>query len=76
MRVGDGWHPTPYGLGIARVLHAAGVRLHEGTRVTTMRREDAGWRIDAVGGHVRCRDVVVCCGGYLGRLVPALARAA
>jgi glycine/D-amino acid oxidase-like deaminating enzyme len=51
------------------------VAVHEGTRVRAMTADGAGWRVDCGDATVRCRHVVVCCGGYLGRLVPALARA-
>jgi gamma-glutamylputrescine oxidase len=69
------FNPLKYVHGLARALQGAGVRLHEGSPATAIVRDGAGWRIDTPHGRVQCREVVVCCGGYLGRLVPALARA-
>lgn len=69
------FHPLKYAQGLARVLRDGGVRLHEGTRVDAIERQGAGWRLRAGGAEVRCREVVVACGGYIGRLHPPLARA-
>jgi gamma-glutamylputrescine oxidase len=57
------------------VLRDAGVRLHERSRVRRLARDGAGWRIDTGAAQLRCRRVVVCCGGYLGGLVRTLERA-
>jgi len=35
----------------------------------------ARWRVATAGGEVLCDEVVVCCGGYIERLYPALAGA-
>jgi gamma-glutamylputrescine oxidase len=69
------FNPLKYALGEARVLQDAGVGVHERSRVRTMTPDGAGWRLELDGATVRCRTVVVCCGGYLEGLVPALARA-
>jgi gamma-glutamylputrescine oxidase len=69
------FHPLKCAQGLARVLREAGVRLHEGTRVDAIERDGAGWRVRAGTASVRARDVVVCCGGYLGALFPPLSRA-
>jgi gamma-glutamylputrescine oxidase len=74
----DAFHfnPLRYAQGLARTLRAGGVRVHEASRVARIERAGAGWQLHtSTGARVRCRRVVVCCGGYLGRLVPALARA-
>jgi glycine/D-amino acid oxidase-like deaminating enzyme len=34
-----------------------------------------GWRVATAGGEILCDEVVVCCGGYIERLYPALAGA-
>jgi glycine/D-amino acid oxidase-like deaminating enzyme len=70
------FHPLKYAQGMARVLASRGVALHEGSRVARITREGALWRVATAAGAVRARDVVVCCGGYIDRLHPRLARAA
>jgi gamma-glutamylputrescine oxidase len=66
------FHPLKYAQGLARVLAAKGVRVHEGSRVTQIAADGEGWRIATEGGSVRARDVVVCCGGYIDKLYPRL----
>jgi glycine/D-amino acid oxidase-like deaminating enzyme len=70
------FHPLRYAQGKARVLRDAGVRLHENSRVTAIVRDGAGWRVETADAAVRCREVIVCCGGYIGDLCAPLARAA
>jgi glycine/D-amino acid oxidase-like deaminating enzyme len=70
------FHPLKYAQGMARVLASRGVALHEGSRVARIAREGAHWRVTTAAGAVSARDVVVCCGGYVERLHPRLARAA
>ena len=70
------FNPLRYAQGEARVLRDAGVRLHENSRVTAIEREGAGWRVRTAAGSVRCREAIVCCGGYIAGLYPKLARAA
>jgi glycine/D-amino acid oxidase-like deaminating enzyme len=70
------FHPLKYAQGEARALLAGGVAVHEQSRVTTLTPDGAGWRLRTTqGAELRCRQVVVCCGGYIGSLYPALARA-
>jgi gamma-glutamylputrescine oxidase len=69
------FNPLKYALGIARVLHEGGVRLHEDSRVTALARDGAAWRVETAEASVRCRELVVCCGGYIGRLHRPLSRA-
>jgi glycine/D-amino acid oxidase-like deaminating enzyme len=73
------FHPLKYAQGLARALHAGGVRVHEQTRATSIEARHGtaggGWRVASAGGEVICEEVVVCCGGYIERLYPALARA-
>ena len=66
------FQPLKYAQGLARVLAAKGVRVHEASRVTTIAPDGQGWRIATAGGAVRARDVVVCCGGYIEKLYPRL----
>jgi glycine/D-amino acid oxidase-like deaminating enzyme len=69
------FHPLKYARGLARVLAGTGVAIHEGSRVGRIERDGSGWRVATAAGQVRSRDVVMCCGGYLDRLHPRLARA-
>jgi len=70
------FHPLKYAQGLAGVLRDAGVRVHEGSRVSGIVREGAGWRVDVEdGARVDSAEVVVACGGYIGSLFPALSRA-
>lgn len=69
------FHPLKYAQGLARVLAAGGVAIHEGSRVARIARDGAGWRVATATGEVRARDLVVCCGGYIERLHRRLASA-
>jgi glycine/D-amino acid oxidase-like deaminating enzyme len=70
------FHPLKYAQGLARVLQAGGVRVHEGSRASAIAREGAGWRVQVEGGaSVRAQQLVIACGGYIGRLYPPLSRA-
>jgi len=70
------FHPLKYAQGLARVLHAGGVRVHEGSRAIAIEsRSNGGWRVATDAGEVLADEVVVCCGGYIERLYPALAGA-
>lgn len=69
------FHPLKYARGLARALAAGGVCVHEHSRATRIVPDGKGWRVSTGGGEVRARDVVFCCGGYLGRLSPRLAGA-
>jgi gamma-glutamylputrescine oxidase len=73
----DAFHfnPLKYAHGLARVLRARGVRIHEHSRVRHLERHGAGWRVLTGVAELRCRDLVVCCGGYIDGLCPPLARA-
>jgi gamma-glutamylputrescine oxidase len=69
------FNPLKYALGKARVLHEGGVRIHEDTRVRSIERDGDGWRVQAPEGTVKCREVIVCCGGYIGQLYRPISRA-
>lgn len=66
------FHPLKYAQGLARVLAAKGVRVHEASRVTSIAADGRQWRVATAGGTVSAREVVVCCGGYLEKLYPRL----
>lgn len=69
------FHPLKYAQGLARQLQAEGVRLHEASAVQSISRQGAGWLLRTAQAQIHAREVVVCCGGYIGQLYPALSRA-
>ena len=69
------FHPLKYAQGLARALDAGGVRIHENSRVSGIRKEGAHWRVSTANGEVRAKEVVICCGGYIEKLYPRLAGA-
>ncbi|TFW23017.1 FAD-binding oxidoreductase [Massilia arenosa] len=69
------FHPLKYAQGLARALTEGGIRIHENSRVASLQKDGAQWRIATAQGEVRAREVVVCCGGYIERLYPKLAGA-
>jgi len=69
------FHPLKYVHGLARALAAAGVRVHEHSTVTGIDSASTLWRVRTPQGSVLARDVVLCGGGYLGRLHGRLAAA-
>jgi gamma-glutamylputrescine oxidase len=69
------FHPLKYARGLARALAGAGVRVHERSRALAIAPDGKGWRVTTARGDVMAREVVLCCGGYLGRLAPKLASA-
>lgn len=69
------FHPLKYAQGVARAIVAGGGRVHEQSRVTQIVADGAGWRVVTPAGQVKAREVVICCGGYIERLYPALASA-
>lgn len=69
------FHPLKYARGLAHALAGAGVRVHERSRATAIAADGKGWRVITARGEIRAREVVLCCGGYLGQLSPRLASA-
>ncbi|QYF92946.1 FAD-binding oxidoreductase [Massilia sp. PAMC28688] len=69
------FHPLKYAQGLARVLAQKGVRIHEASKVTAIDAAGTAWRVGTGAGHVTAAQVVVCCGGYIDTLYPALSRA-
>jgi gamma-glutamylputrescine oxidase len=65
-------HPLNYALGLAGAAHAAGVRLHEGTRAIDY-SGDALLRVRTAQGSVLAEHLVLACNGYLGALEPRIA---
>lgn len=69
------FHPLKYARGIAKAIVAGGGRIHEQTRVNQIVADGAAWRVMTAQGEVKAREVVICCGGYIEKLYPSLARA-
>lgn len=61
-------HPLNYALGLARAAAAAGVRIHEGSRVEALTPQPR-----TAQGSVRADFVLLATNGYLGDLAPAVA---
>ena len=68
------FHPLKYAQGIATVLQQRGASVFERSRVIGIESTATGHVIRTGTGEIRCRELVLCCGGYLGTLYPALAR--
>jgi gamma-glutamylputrescine oxidase len=62
------FHPLSYARGLAAAVEQGGGRVHERSRATGLQRDGQGWRVTTQDGQVRCRTVVLSCGGYLARL--------
>jgi len=60
-------HPLKYALGLARAAEAAGVRIHERSRVQRIRRGDPA-TVETDQGRVRAGHVILAANGYLGGL--------
>lgn len=71
-RGGGHLHPLRYALGLARACAAAGVRLHEGSRVTALTKADPA-RVQTDRATITARFVVLAMNGYAGRLDPEIA---
>lgn len=65
-------HPLAYALGLARAAQAAGVRLHEQSRVTAVREGDPAV-VETAQAKIRARFVALACNGYIGDLEPRVA---
>ncbi len=69
------FHPLKYAQGLARVLRDHGVRIYENSRVQSLQKNGAQWRVNTASGSVSAQHVMVCCGGYIEKLYPKLAQA-
>ena len=75
---GGHFHPLNYALGLADAAHAAGVRLHEGSRVLTI-EDDGDSDSDSVfvrtaSGSIRAGHAVIACDSWTDTVAPNLAR--
>ena len=66
-------HPLNLALGEAAALESLGGRIHEGSRVVRIEKEESHHPIAVTAeGRVTCRTLVLCGNAYLGKTVPAL----
>ena len=66
-------HPLKYALGLATAAKTASVRLHEGSRVTSIERGPTVV-VRTASGSVRAKQVALCANVGLGEITPVLAR--
>ncbi|HEY5558629.1 MAG TPA: FAD-binding oxidoreductase [Steroidobacteraceae bacterium] len=66
-------HPLKFTLGLAAAAQAAGTRLHEDSRVTSIERGPTV-TVRTAGGRVRAKHVALCANIGHGEFAPALAR--
>jgi glycine/D-amino acid oxidase-like deaminating enzyme len=67
-------NPVGYARGLARAAEAAGVRLFEGSAVTSLVRSGEGWLAKTATATIRAKKVVLATNAYAGDLVPGLAQ--
>ncbi|MCR9126031.1 MAG: FAD-binding oxidoreductase [Rhodobacteraceae bacterium] len=60
-------HPLNFALGLARAAAAAGVQIHETSRVTSI-AEGTQITVSTSSGSVRADNLILACNGYLGGL--------
>ncbi|PTW57572.1 glycine/D-amino acid oxidase-like deaminating enzyme [Breoghania corrubedonensis] len=78
-------NPLKYAKGLARAARDAGAKLYRRSAVTSICRENGGWRLDTAHGRLFARRLVMATNGYLeegragtpfkaleGRLLPVL----
>lgn len=65
-------HPLRYALGLARAAQAAGVRIFEQSRVTSVTKGEPA-RVMTDAATISARYVALGLNGYMGRLEPAVA---
>jgi glycine/D-amino acid oxidase-like deaminating enzyme len=67
--------PLDYALAMAREIERLGGKVFENTPALSIGRFGAAHLLATPRGRVSARNLVLCTGGYTGRLVPALRRA-
>lgn len=73
-RRGGHINPLAYAIGLAQAAAKAGTHLHGESRVLSLLREGAGWRLQAARGSLRAQHLVICGGAYSDDLWPGLRR--
>jgi glycine/D-amino acid oxidase-like deaminating enzyme len=69
------FHPLNYALGLGAEIAKRGGRIFEQSPATAITRKGAGFTVTTETGRIEAEHVVLCSGGYTGRVVPALHRA-
>ena len=69
-----GLHPAKFHAELLRVALASGLTVHGQTRVISIERDGAGFRVVTSAGSVQARQVLVCTNGYTDGAVPFLRR--
>lgn len=69
------FHPLKYAQGCAAQLTKMGVHIFEQSRATQIIKVADGFHVRTAKAVVHCKELVVSCGGYIDRLIPALSRA-
>lgn len=67
--------PLAYARGLARIAEAAGVTIHEGSRVRMLERRGPRWVLRVGDAEIEAPQVVLACGGYLAGLDRRIDRA-
>jgi len=68
------FHPLKYAQGLAATLTAHGVQLFTRSKALRVDIGNAEKIIHTTRGQIRAQHVVLCCGGYIENLKPALSR--
>jgi glycine/D-amino acid oxidase-like deaminating enzyme len=73
-RRGGDLNPLGFARGLAQAAIRAGAAIHGASRVSSLRREAGGWRLETAGGSVVSSHVVLATNGYTDGLWPDLRR--
>jgi glycine/D-amino acid oxidase-like deaminating enzyme len=73
-RNGGHVNPLGYARGLAQAAAQAGARIHGGTPVRRLRRDDGHWQLETPTGTVRAERVIIATNGYTDDLWPGLRR--
>jgi sarcosine oxidase len=67
-------NPLAYARGLVRAAIAAGVTLHERSRVVGISGRPGGWMVETAEGRIACDALIVAAGVALGGILPKLRR--
>lgn len=73
-RRGIAINPLSFVRGLARAAMAAGVAIHEHSKVTRLERNGGAWRVETADGSVSADHVLLCTNAYTDDLWPGLRR--
>lgn len=62
------FHPLNYALGIAKELIKQGVKIYQNCEVKDINYQQAIRKVKTAQGDIQCKNIVLCGGGYLGKL--------